>query len=355
MLPATTDDIVFHRLSPSNLLRYAQTCKTAYGAVSSYIQRTFQVQQLLSRFFTPSEIHYFRYWQSRTGMFISGSTALQFFDRSFYPDSDLDIYVEHRHCEPIAYWLTSLGYAFEPRRGHENDTLADALVQTLPSLYGEVHMVSSGFFESASVGYFGRGVANVYNFHKYNPDRKIQLITSYHSPLEVVLNFHSTCVMNIITHEKAYSLYPKATFEQRRSLIISTEGSNQETARKKYATRGWSMVEQLTHEEYRHSGSAFAQGGRYVGDSKCWTLPILPKLDLPEGYMETNTWELVHQANLEPEMLFLILLTGNLRYSYLVVDRSVQKYLTPALLDVSDDKCVYDDDIKKLLRWHRES
>jgi len=66
-----------------------------------------------------------------------------------------------------------------------------ALKETLSSDF-DVNNLPQGFFESTSMGYFGRGVANVYNFHKTNPDRKVQLITSYYAPLEIVLNFHSS-------------------------------------------------------------------------------------------------------------------------------------------------------------------
>jgi len=121
-------------------------------------------------------------------MFISGSTALQFFDRSFYTDSDLDIYVEHRYCKPVALWLESIGYTFKNRNKHQCQKLEVALEETL---FLDLEM-EEGFFESQSIGYFGRGVANVYNFHKLDPDRKIQLITSYYAPLEIVLNFHSS-------------------------------------------------------------------------------------------------------------------------------------------------------------------
>ena len=124
-------------------------------------------------------------------MFISGSTALQFFDRSFYTTSDLDIYVEHRYCKPVALWLQSIGYSFEHRNEHQCKYLEVALEETLsPDL--DMENLPEGFFESQSMGYFGRGVANVYNFYKFDPDRKIQLITSYYAPLEIVLNFHSS-------------------------------------------------------------------------------------------------------------------------------------------------------------------
>ena len=125
-------------------------------------------------------------------MLISGSTALQFFDRTHYPDSDLDIYVEHGHVNCIAQWLESIGYAFVFRR-RQDPELEFALIEA-PTTFHE----GPGFFPSEKVGYFGRGVAGVFNFLKYHPERKIQLITSLHSPLEVILHFHSSAVISLV-------------------------------------------------------------------------------------------------------------------------------------------------------------
>jgi hypothetical protein len=302
----------------------------------------------LQYFFTEEEIRYFRYWQSRTGMLISGSTALQFLDRSFYPESDLDIYVEHLYADRIAYWLLSIGYEFVPRKQQTKDfRIAYQAIH-----HGTPHHLHV-FFPADSTGYFGKGVSEVYDFHKSHPDRKIQLITSYHSALELVLNFHSSqcivlpiiseflknwaaCVMNFITHEKAYSLYPRATFEERRSLVHSSGASWREdaraVARTKYAGRGWLIVNRLTQAEIDNRTSAFAYGRRVVGDQYCWTLDVLPKLaDLPQGFVESNSWGLYFTQNRQAEMKLSLLKMPELRFSYTVADEIIESYLSPAL------------------------
>jgi len=146
--------------------------------------------------------------------------------------------------------------------------------------------------------------------------------------------------MNIITHEKAYALYPKATLEEWRSLMYSTEGLKQDTAREKYRKRGWSMIERLTAEELKDPASAFAPGHRYLGDSKCWTIPLPspPGLDLPEGLIEMNTWALKYDADLIPIMSFRVLLTSCLNYSYLVVDEELAKYIYPMIYPTEEWK-----------------
>ena len=142
--------------------------------------------------------------------------------------------------------------------------------------------------------------------------------------------------MNVITHEAAYSLFPYATFEEKRSLIIR-DGFKQNSAHAKYAGRGWEMVRRLSRAEVNDTVSAFAPGPRHLGDSKCWKIPILPKLDLPESTIEVNTWKLKHKNWGQGVVSFKIILADCLRYSYVVVDKSMKDYLMPTLQGPEED------------------
>lgn len=346
---AWCEQLSFDSLSPPDLFRYSRTSKTANQVVSSYIKRAFNVENVLGRFFTDPQISHFRSLQSQTGMLISGSTALQFFERTFYPESDLDLYVEHRYCRVIALWLVAIGYSYEARAGHP-DELEEALGPT-PVGNGP----SMRFLSSAIVDYSDSGVIKVYNFHKSDTGCKIQLITSRHSPLELILKFHSTTVMNLITHDKAYSLYPLGTFKEHRSLALYREDTNEEAARiarDKYVARGWTLVEALTQDEMADPTSAFSPGSRFVGDSKCWTIPILPKLDLPEGYIEMNSWDLQYDSANHAEMAYTVLTAPTLRYNYLVKDVPLQRYILPTLF-YSKGKELIDDKLRDRINLSR--
>ena len=76
------------------------------------MRRAFSIDKLLSPYFTPTEVTQFRELQSQTGTLISGSTALQLFDRVTYSESDLDLYVEHRFSRALAEWLLEIGYTY---------------------------------------------------------------------------------------------------------------------------------------------------------------------------------------------------------------------------------------------------
>ena len=82
--------------------------------------------------------------------------------------------------------MRKIGYMFIPRK-HQEGVLQDTFDEALDTFY-----IESRVFPSEEVGYFGHGVAGVFNFHKYHPDHKIQLITALHSLIEVILNFHSS-------------------------------------------------------------------------------------------------------------------------------------------------------------------
>lgn len=123
----------------------------------------------------------FRYLQACTGTVISGSTALQFFDRSFYPESDLDIYVPMAWRLKVGHYLSEQGYRFVPNSiQHPNYDVAvsERRVITATARYGNL-----------------RGIAGVFTFKKRGADgeeRKVQIMVAVRSPIEVIFRFHSS-------------------------------------------------------------------------------------------------------------------------------------------------------------------
>ena len=186
--PSTTDDIILGALPAADLLRYSQTCKSVYTVAKAYMMRTFRVDSLLSRYFQPQEVVRFRELQSLTGTIISGSTALQFFDRTVYPESDLDLYTEHRHCRPLAQWLLEIDYKYTPSSNSPNiDSLDKAFALNLPKKEPNMFLILSGLTNEDY-----NESAFTFNFEKRNPYRKVQLITSCTTPIAQVLQFHSS-------------------------------------------------------------------------------------------------------------------------------------------------------------------
>ncbi|KAF9530862.1 hypothetical protein CPB83DRAFT_833883 [Crepidotus variabilis] len=261
----------------------------------AYKRRASNIDNFLTKYFTPAEVAHFRYLQSRTQAIISGSMALQFFERIEYPNSDLDIYVENDHKKEIIAWLLQIGYLFESRR---NKTLAEEMQLPPPPKDDTIADAS---------GYFGQGVTNVFNFSKDDPERRIQLITSYISPLRVIINFHST------------------TFNHHLSVKHSTAGGNQDVACQKYADRGWIMTDYLITIEIEDSESEFSDKPRHVGDGFCWQIDILPKLALPEAFAEINSW-LFYCGDKHPSMVSWYIYTNGLDFKYIIGEHEIYDF-----------------------------
>ncbi|KAH9899411.1 hypothetical protein C8Q73DRAFT_743368 [Cubamyces lactineus] len=265
---------IFDDCSAATLLRIARTCRAARYAIAAYCRVAFNIDRLLSRFFpspTPpccsichtrhehSQIYdrarAFRSLQARTGTLISGSCALQFFDRTVYPESDLDLYVHMRDRREVGRWLIQEGYTFVPNV-YQSRKFEEEVVHGMSQRTDGIYRMP--------------GVAAILTFKKSVPaptipailenedtsdtssqsarehcELKVQIIVAKNTPMEVILGFHSTCVMNVISYEKAYCLFPQATLEERISLLMSScRGRSRYRAPgvAKYHKRGFSMI-----------------------------------------------------------------------------------------------------------------
>ncbi|TCD68637.1 hypothetical protein EIP91_010292 [Steccherinum ochraceum] len=252
-------ELLFSYMTPLGFLRLARTCRVANDVVRSYIKRTFNVNRLLSRFFQDPVV--FRSLQARTGMIFAGSVALQFFDRTYYSGSDLDVYLRSDALVEVTAWLIGEGYVFEPYP-KQSTNLQDA-IEKIYALDGEHPL------------YLMRTICGVYTFVKPAaspsiPPLKVQCIVAKASPMNVIFSYHSTCVMNIVSFEKAYSLYPRASIVNHRSLVTCMEPSEgQPAALKKYSDRGF-RIETIVGSY----DPDFPLGDRYIGDCNCWTLNL---------------------------------------------------------------------------------
>ncbi|TFY78027.1 hypothetical protein EWM64_g5985 [Hericium alpestre] len=79
--------------------------------------------------------------------------------------------------------------------------------------------------------------------------------------------------MNFISYDRAYSLFPWATFEERRSLMHTRNPERLAIAREKYIPRGWDVIRSLSDEERSDASSPFWQGYRII-DRSSWIIPL---------------------------------------------------------------------------------
>ena len=165
-------------------MRLTRTCRLIHALVHSFLKRTFNINRFLSRFF--SDPIDFRSLQARTGTLISGSYALQFFDRTFYPESDLDLYVSYKSDTEVTDWLVQVGYVYTPRE-KQPPTIEEALEDTRRFLGEEEH----------DEEYIDASILGVLNFQKSVPgeidrDLKVQCIIAREEPVVSIFRFHSS-------------------------------------------------------------------------------------------------------------------------------------------------------------------
>ncbi len=98
--------------------------------------------------------------------------------------------------------------------------------------------------------------------------------------------------MNIITHNIAISLYPKATFNLEVNFAKCDDRAPAVIGRHKYTTRGWELIEGSTgRPDADHRNVE-----RYIGDRHCWMihLPALSPIGPSYSSILGHSWMLTY-------------------------------------------------------------
>lgn len=186
---------------------------------------------------------------------ISGSVALQFFERTVWPESDLDIFVQEGQSELLSGLLVNQeGYA----------------------------LVETKYFDL----YDTLQVDEVQRYERSSPSgnvTEVQLILLPQSPVaHIISNFWATGLINFISHNKAFALFPRQTFIQKRGFLLRDLDEQVGELLRKYEKRGWTF-EDLQESYADSAGNHTIEGDRWVGDKKCWTIELQDPLVTMEG------------------------------------------------------------------------
>ena len=105
---------IFLYLAVGDILRMGRTCTAGRLAVIIFRNDHFSINRHLSHFF-----HHpltFRSLQAATGTLISGSSTLQFLNRTLYANSNLDLYTHPSYAKEVRKWLIDVeGYQYLPK------------------------------------------------------------------------------------------------------------------------------------------------------------------------------------------------------------------------------------------------
>ncbi|TRM60861.1 hypothetical protein BD626DRAFT_406670 [Schizophyllum amplum] len=267
--PDSCDDLLCSCLETVDLLRYALVCRDTHRTVMSYRTRAFDIRHTLRAFFSDPEIIQLRETLGLTGAVISGSVAVQFFDRCRFAHCDLDLYVERHAVRQLFAFLVGVGYTYRPKP-FQPPTIQDILRP------GGALRRNTGEDTGDDTEYDGLSICGVFNFRRPSyPDAVVQVLVAKHTVVDVLLGFHSTVVMNVITHRAAYSLYPRDTFIHRVGWQShDAQGGVAYGGIQKYRRRGWNIQEIDSDLAYDVRGRAATSAYRVAGDDLCWIIPF---------------------------------------------------------------------------------
>lgn len=180
-------DYLFARLSAAALICIGATSRQAHAALLDYKQRTFNPNKLLEMYF--SDPIGFRSLQAQTHTLISGSSALQFLDRTVYPKTDLDLFVHPGEQGKVSYWLIEHeGYKFVQFPWQSSDLNVELGTTWEPGHLNN-HWPQFNLYRS-------RAISNVLVFKKGSNShgnlRKVEIIVPKTNPFHSVLDFHSS-------------------------------------------------------------------------------------------------------------------------------------------------------------------
>ncbi|KAJ4493248.1 hypothetical protein C8R41DRAFT_919720 [Lentinula lateritia] len=243
------------------------TCRWLEHEKQQFRSKANKIDLVLNRFLTVGEIGGFQDIQVLTGMVVSGSVALQFFSREVYR-TDLDTYCVLGKCLDVAKYYQSIRYEYRPSKD-QLDHFEDDLSR----------IVDWRWYTENRGPYLQDNVLQVWNFDRNGS--KIQLIATARSPLEAILKFHSTCVMNVITHRRAYCLFARTTFKERCTVVIDRGDRYNATGVEKYRARGF---------ESDLTGVA----ARYMKDYQTWHVAVenFGSESATHNFMEGNSFEM---------------------------------------------------------------
>jgi len=173
-------------LSVRRLYVIGRTSKTLKSVLEAYTTIAWDLNRRFKPWF--SDIKGFRRALHEANGVVSGSQALQFFDRDYYPDSDMDIFVRAGGVETMSKWLTRHSYTYKD----------ESLSQSNISLKERIFALSARAIESKSNT--DRPMLGVFNFTKPKRGKtekrgvfKVQVIAVDIEPIKYILfEFHSS-------------------------------------------------------------------------------------------------------------------------------------------------------------------
>ncbi|KAI5273753.1 hypothetical protein E4T47_03033 [Aureobasidium subglaciale] len=205
---------------------------------------------------------------------ISGGFALQFIDRVEWEGSDLDVCVQvGEKADAFCRYMEEVeGYDFASRKvGKYAWTHVDLVNQYDKEVNGELV--------------------------------RLEIIQCHGHPVHSTLSTYTTALVNVITGNHAYCIFPNATFIKRQTYPTRVpDYFNGVVLAQKYQDRGWRFIQRLP--KTKRVTEELALGRRRIGDKHTWKIALSPILadetaDRAEGAVDRLEFEMArcHEFN----------------------------------------------------------
>lgn len=154
--------------------------------------------RILLPFFSWLYLPLFVEMQKLTGLLISGSVALSFFNDQFYCSSDLDLYVDFDRRGAALEFLLKAGYQYKPRPEQDPKLENAVLLRSSQLAIFPTHTTMVTF--AVHSDYSGKTIMAVLNFQRPGHENIVQVILTYGTPVRCILEFHSSTCTSIYNY-----------------------------------------------------------------------------------------------------------------------------------------------------------
>jgi hypothetical protein len=145
--------------------------------------------------------------------------------------------------------------------------------------------------------------------------------------------------MNLITHNTAYSIFPRSTFVEERSIKFARSPFTSLRIPFEFENHGW--IESRTHDS-ASLRAEFEQGFRHLRDKKCWRVPLAPNNGRCIDIIESNTWSLRYDGNHRPTHSWISLeVPDRFHFSYIMdteLSTTIRNVLSSNLWSVANNQ-----------------
>lgn len=195
-LEVITDFILFH-MAWAAILALRRSSRHMCEVVDSYmlLEHARRRRLLYLPFFDDDEQRLFLQEQANTGAIVSGSTALQLFNRAFYSGSDLDVYVTYETSIPMLSLLMRMGYrTISPSTTPATTQPAHLSIPAIETLAHGI-LWASLFCGRGDYKMEGLCIYAVVNLER--GEAIVQLIVTRGQPMEAILNFSASTLLSL--------------------------------------------------------------------------------------------------------------------------------------------------------------